>query len=462
MGSEHPVTTVARHGAAEAGRSPLPTAPDDSGALPMDRQLDRRAFLHRMTAITAAVSTGSALYPVGPLHAATGAAAAVVAPPGPPRLHPAGSPASSFRWPLRLPDPAAIVFDSPADLTIAEAAALIESGRLSPVELTRACLERIEELDDVYQAFNTVLYDRAMEEARRLAGEPWSGPLHGIPLAIKDNYFTAGVLTTANSHIFRDFVPGFDATAVQRLRAAGGIVLGKTQMGPLATSRATTPDGENTTLNAWAPHDGEISPGGSSSGSATAVAARMATSSIGTQTGGSITGPSSEQGLTGLKPTMGRVSLYGVIPLTYTRDHPGPLARDARDAAIMLQAMAGPDPKDPRTQRLAPVADYVAAAEPVRREGRTVAALADDHRRAPRLHRPPRADAPPRPRGVGGGQAAAGAPRGGHPRGPAADARHLRAARCAGRGDPGAAHLGDARRPGVQQRAPSGALGALP
>src|SRR5690606_2093755 len=160
--------------------------------------------------------------------------------------------------------------------------------------------------------------------------------------------------------------------AVQRLRAAGGIVIGKTQMGPLATSRATTPDGENTTLNAWAPHDGEISPGGSSSGSATAVAARMATSSTGTQTDGSITGPSSEQGLTGLKPTMGRVSLYGVIPLSYTRDHPGPIARDARDAAIMLQAMAGPDPADPRTQRLAPVADYVGAAEPVRREGRTV------------------------------------------------------------------------------------------
>jgi Asp-tRNA(Asn)/Glu-tRNA(Gln) amidotransferase A subunit family amidase len=136
-------------------------------------------------------------------------------------------------------------------------------------------------------------------------------------------------------------------------------------MGPLATTRALTPDGEITTLNAWVTHDSEVSPGGSSSGTATAVAARMASAGIGTQTGGSITSPSLAQGLTGLKPTLGRVSLRGVIPLSYSRDHAGPLARDAADAALLLQAMAGPDPADLRTLGLPPVPDYLAAATPV-------------------------------------------------------------------------------------------------
>jgi Asp-tRNA(Asn)/Glu-tRNA(Gln) amidotransferase A subunit family amidase len=235
-----------------------------------------------------------------------------------------------------------------------------------------AYLARIGALDATLQAFNTVVGEAAREEARRLGALPWSGPLHGIPLAIKDNYYTKGVLTTANSHIYRDFVPEYDAEAWARLKAAGAILLGKTQMGPLATSRATTPDGETTTRNAWAPLDPSVDPGGSSSGSATAVAARMAASSTGTQTGGSITNPSSQQGLTGLKPTMGRVSLRGIVPLSYTRDHPGPLARDAMDAAILLQHMAGPDRLDPRTLGLPPVPDLVTAATPVRDGSRTV------------------------------------------------------------------------------------------
>ena len=132
-------------------------------------------------------------------------------------------------------------------------------------------------------------------------------------------------------------------------------------MGPLATTRATTPDGLVTTVNAWTPNTPAYDPGGSSSGSATATAARLACSSIGTQTGGSITSPANQQGLTGLKPTMGRTSLYGIIPLTYSRDHAGPIARDALDAAIMTQVMAGPDPKDPRTQGLPRVPDLVEA-----------------------------------------------------------------------------------------------------
>ncbi len=191
-------------------------------------------------------------------------------------------------------------------------------------------------------------------------------------MAIKDNYFTKGVPTTANSTIFADFVPAYDATAYARLNAAGGIMLGKGQMGPLATTRATLPKGTITTVNAWTPGDPLVDPGGSSTGPATAVAGRMVCSSIGTQTGGSIILPANRQNLTGLKPTMGRVSLHGVIPLTYTRDHVGPLARDVLDAAVMLQVMAGPDPSDPRTQGLPPVPDFITSALPVERNSRTV------------------------------------------------------------------------------------------
>ncbi|MDG4768719.1 amidase [Solwaraspora sp. WMMD792] len=135
-------------------------------------------------------------------------------------------------------------------------------------------------------------------------------------------------------------------------------------MGPLATTRATLPNGQVTTVNAWTPTNPSTNPGGSSTGTATAVAGRLASSGIGTQTGGSITSPSNAQNLTGIKPTMGRVSLAGIVPLTYTRDHPGPLARDAKDAAIMLMAMAGPDPADPRSQGLPPVPNLINAATP--------------------------------------------------------------------------------------------------
>jgi len=269
-----------------------------------------------------------------------------------------------------LPEPTGPLPADPFDLSLAEAAFQIRAGRLSPVELLEACLERIQRWDDVYLAFNTVAVEVARARARELTGREWSGPLHGIPLALKDNYRTAGVLTTANSYLFQDSVPRSDAEAWARLRRAGTVLVGKTQMGPLATSRATTPDGHNTTVNAWAPGDATVSPGGSSSGSATAVAARLVPAATGTQTGGSITGPANEQGLTGLKPTLGRVSLRGIIPLSYSRDHAGPLARDAMDAALVLQAMAGPDPGDPRTLGLPSVPDYVTAATPVRRSDR--------------------------------------------------------------------------------------------
>ncbi|NJD18660.1 MAG: amidase [Gemmatimonadetes bacterium] len=360
---------------AERGRRRGASALEDAGrggsegTPPQDRLLDRRLFLERMGLLTAAAASGTALaparlgaYPVG--NAGTGAGS------GPPPPTGEGLGPGAVRW--HLPDPHAVQATQPWEMTLAELAAQVRTGSLSPAELVDAYLSRIEALDATLQAFNTVVAEAARAEARRLSQLPWAGPLHGIPLAIKDNYYTRGVLTTANSHIYRDFVPDYDAEAWARLKGAGPILLGKTQMGPLATSRATTPDGEPTTRNAWAPLDPSVDPGGSSSGSATAVAARMAASSTGTQTGGSITNPSSQQGLTGLKPTMGRVSLHGIVPLSYTRDHPGPLARDAMDAALMLQHMAGPDPRDPRTLGLPPVPDLAAAATPARRGSRTV------------------------------------------------------------------------------------------
>jgi aspartyl-tRNA(Asn)/glutamyl-tRNA(Gln) amidotransferase subunit A len=308
----------------------------------------RRVFLARMSATIAAASLGAALPP------ATASAARPVPGRAPGPLRDQGAYAT--------PRPEALA--DITELTIAEAATLIRDRRLDPRLLVEAYLDRIAAFDDTYQAWNLVLAEEALAAAAPPDRGDYGGVLHGIPLAIKDNYYTAGVTTTANSFIFQDFVPPFDATTVANLRAAGAIVLGKTQMGPLATTRATTPAGVVTTVNAWTPTSPNVDPGGSSTGTGTAVAGRLATSGIGTQTGGSITSPSNAQNLTGLKPTMGRCSLFGIVPLTYTRDHPGPLARDAKDAAIMLTAMAGPDPNDPRTLGLPPVPDLITAATP--------------------------------------------------------------------------------------------------
>jgi Asp-tRNA(Asn)/Glu-tRNA(Gln) amidotransferase A subunit family amidase len=327
---------------------------------PQDELVDRRTFLSRTAALAALASAGGLSATVS--ACASGARPGASSPEIAPRITNAAAYATSVR--------AAALADA-TELTIAEAALLIRRRRLSPLELVDAYLHRIARHEATYRAFNVVLYDSVRAEAQRLGSAPHTGPLHGIPLAIKDLFYTAGVATTANSLIFHDFVPDFDATVVRRLRAAGGLLLGKTQMGPLATTRATLPTGEITTVNAWAPAEPSVSPGGSSSGSATAVAGRLATSSLGTQTGGSITSPANAQALTGLKPTFGRVSVSGVIPLSYTRDHVGPIARDARDAAIVLQAIAGDDALDVRTHGLPPPPDYVAAATPMRRRGRT-------------------------------------------------------------------------------------------
>ncbi|MEU8241163.1 amidase [Actinoplanes missouriensis] len=311
--------------------------------------VNRRVFLARTAAISAAAATGAAALP-----------------------------AAASAWSGRTPKfgdgayvkPRPEAISDPTELTVAEAAWMIRYGKLKPADIVEAYLARIGRFDGVYQAFNTVLADEARAAAKAAGRKKQTTPLHGIPLAIKDNYWTAGVRTTANSFLFQDFVPPYDATPVAKLKASGAIVLGKTQMGPLATTRATTPDGRVTTVNAWTPGNPATDPGGSSTGTATSVAGRMAASGTGTQTGGSITAPSNAQNLTGLKPTMGRVSLAGIIPLSYTRDHPGPLARDAKDAAIMLTAMAGEDPADPRTQGLPPLPDLIEAATPVVSKGR--------------------------------------------------------------------------------------------
>jgi aspartyl-tRNA(Asn)/glutamyl-tRNA(Gln) amidotransferase subunit A len=335
----------------------------NAASVPLDRLVDRRSFFKRMAAL-------SAVAPAGAMIPLTGCSTL-------PAVETA-QPARQATRSRRITSPHAYAatvraeaISDATELTIAEAARLIRDRRLTPTELVDTYLARITAFDGTYRAFNTVLAESARAEAARLTRAAHGGALHGVPLGIKDLFYTAGVATTANSLIFKDFVPEFDATCVARLREQGAITLGKTQMGPLATTRATTPTGEITTVNAWTPEEPSVSPGGSSSGSATAVAGRLATSSIGTQTGGSITSPSNAQGLTGLKPTMSRVSGYGVIPLSYTRDHIGPIARDAKDAAIVLQAIAGHDPHDPRTAGLPFVPDLIEAGTPVRRNGRT-------------------------------------------------------------------------------------------
>ncbi|GAA5190904.1 amidase [Rugosimonospora acidiphila] len=326
----------------------------------MTREFNRRVFLARSASVAAGTAAAAAL----PATAFASPAAG-----GPD----AGAASLAGGKKVTVPDvdvrPEAR--QDPTEATVAEAVTLLRHRKLSAVELVEAHLRRIATFDSVYQAFNAVTADAAREQARAADRHP-GGVLSGIPLCVKDNYYTAGVVTTANSFIFENFVPPYDATSVARLKAAGGIVVGKGQMGPLATTRATTPNGTVTTVNAWTPGDPSVDPGGSSTGPACSVAGRMACSSIGTQTGGSIVLPSNQQNLTGLKPTMGRTSVYGVIPLSYTRDHSGPLARDALDAAIMLSVLAGPDQNDPRTLGLPAVPDLVTSALPVRRGKKVV------------------------------------------------------------------------------------------
>jgi aspartyl-tRNA(Asn)/glutamyl-tRNA(Gln) amidotransferase subunit A len=253
-----------------------------------------------------------------------------------------------------------------ADLTFASAAELarmIAGRQVSPVEVVRAHLERITALDGSLACFITLTADAALAAAREAeaavsAGRPL-GPLHGVPLGLKDLYDTAGVRTTGGSRILADRVPAADATVVRRLREAGMIVLGKLNMVEFAYG----PEGLNphygNVRNPWDPRTHRMA-GGSSSGSGAAVAAGLVPVALGSDTGGSIRIPCSLCGLTGIKPTYGRVSRAGVLPLSWSMDHVGPMTRSAVDCALALTAMAGYDPSDP-TSSVLPVPDYAAA-----------------------------------------------------------------------------------------------------
>jgi len=245
--------------------------------------------------------------------------------------------------------------------TIFELSQQLRRKEISPVEVTRACLSRIEELNPSLNAFITVMAESAMEESRiaeaEIASGEWRGPLHGIPVALKDLIDTTGVRTTAATALHVDRVPDEDAEVVRRLRQAGAVIIGKNNLHECAYGGSSLISHFGLVHNPW--DSGRIA-GGSSGGSAAAVPSGMACAAIGTDTAGSIREPAALCGLVGLKPTYGRVSSRGVIPLSTSLDHVGPLTSTAQDTAIVLQAIAGYDPEDICSAEF-PVSDYVSA-----------------------------------------------------------------------------------------------------
>ena len=235
----------------------------------------------------------------------------------------------------------------------------IADGTLTAVAVTEAQLDRIRAVEPAIGAFNTVVADRAMTRAAALdayrASSGVLGPLHGLPVAIKDNMCTRGVPTTASSRILRGFVPPYDATVVQRLESAGAVVIGKSNLDEFAMGSSTENSALGPSKNPW---DLTRTPGGSSGGSAAAVAARMASLALGSDTGGSIRQPAALCGIVGVKPTYGRVSRYGLMAFASSLDQIGPLTRTAEDAAMMLQVIAGHDAHD-ATSSGEPVPDWL-------------------------------------------------------------------------------------------------------
>jgi aspartyl-tRNA(Asn)/glutamyl-tRNA(Gln) amidotransferase subunit A len=248
-----------------------------------------------------------------------------------------------------------------ATLTVKEASDLIRRRRISPVELTEACLKRIDAYNPALNAFVAIDREHALTTARQLEGEQRRGasrgPLHGIPVAFKDNIDTGGLQTTGASALFKDRVPDADAHVVARLRNAGAIVLGKLNMHEFALGGTNAVTYFGPVRNPWAM---DHHPGGSSGGNAAAVAADLCLATLGTDTGGSIRIPSSYCSVVGLKPTAGRVSNRGVIPNSWTFDTVGPMCKTVEDAALMLSAIAGYDALDP-TSANAPVPDFAGA-----------------------------------------------------------------------------------------------------
>lgn len=246
--------------------------------------------------------------------------------------------------------------------TIADAASAIQAGDLLPSELLQEVLGRIDTVDGTLHSYGTVLGDRARRHAlaldEMLAAGVYLGPLHGIPVVIKDNIDTAGIATTSGSVLHRDRVPAHNATAVHRLYAAGAVLVGKANLYEWAFGGPSTLWGD--VANPWDP---TRTAGASSNGSAAAVAAGLALGALGTDLGGSIRIPAAMCGCFGLKPTTGRVSRHGVVPAASTLDHVGPMTWSVSDAALLLNAIAGPDPADRATLQAPPVEDYAAAAQ---------------------------------------------------------------------------------------------------
>lgn len=238
-----------------------------------------------------------------------------------------------------------------------ELMALIQTRKLSPVELVRAFLDRIEAVNPKVNAFITITGDHALEQARNaereIAAGRYRGPLHGIPYAAKDLFATKGIRTSNGSRVTSDWIPDHESTATARLNQAGAILLGKLNL--LEFAMGSGQKGlVGPTRNPW---DLAYSPSGSSSGSGAALAAGMVPMALGSDTGGSIRGPAKSCGIVGLKPTYGRISLFGVTTLSWTLDHAGPMARTVSGVARMLQVLAGPDPLD-RSASAHPVPDY--------------------------------------------------------------------------------------------------------
>jgi len=246
-------------------------------------------------------------------------------------------------------------------LSLREAADRVRQQQVSPVELLQAVLARTDALEPRIHAYITPTFDEAMAAARQaereiMAGR-YLGPLHGIPVALKDNYWTRGVKTTAGSKFLADFVPTEDSTVVAKLRAAGAVITGKLNMHELAMGGTTDNPHYGTTHNPWGL---DRVPGGSSGGSGAAVAAGYCYMAMGTDTAGSVRNPAAFCGTAGLKPTYGRTSIFGIVPYAWTMDHAGPLTRTVEDAALVLNAIAGYDPKDDGSADV-PVPDFTAS-----------------------------------------------------------------------------------------------------
>ena len=247
---------------------------------------------------------------------------------------------------------------------IHELHALLAGGSLSATELTERVLQRLEAVEPRVRAYVTVTAEEARRQAAQADDDFARGevrsPLQGIPLAIKDNICTLGVRTTCASRILEHFVPPYDATVIRRLQAAGAVMIGKANMDEFAMGSSTETSWFAPTRNPWG--DAEYVPGGSSGGPAAAVSAGLCAAALGSDTGGSIRQPAAMTGVVGLKPTYGRVSRFGLVAFASSLDQIGPLTRDVRDTALMLQAIAGHDPRD-STSGTAPVPDYSSALE---------------------------------------------------------------------------------------------------